>query len=307
MAAQTAAAALLDINLAVRRGETFLLVTDEAKPALITALAGACQQRGIAFESLVLREEEDYEPPERVSSALCTADAALLATRRSYTHSRACTRARALGARIATSPGVDEVVLFAGLAVDHAVIAAAATALADRLTRAGAVRLTSPAGTDLRFSLSGLEGHAETGLYTGNGDIGNLPAGEASIGFAAASASGVVVIDGSYPGLGRLTTSVALIVERGVAIRAEGTHAAFFERLWVEYGERARRLAEFGIGVNPGLQLCGLPLIDEKVAGTAHLGFGNDLNFGGVNDIHYHADGTLLQPSIEVDGVAWVS
>lgn len=303
---QRAASAVLDDVFALRRGERMLLVDDGGKPGLAAALADACRSRDAAFRRLALAREDAFEPPAEVVDALAACDVALLATARSYTHSEASAAARARGVRLATSPGLDEARLVAGLAADYSAIAAAARAFADRLTGAAEVRVTAPGGTDLRFSLAGRSGHAETGIYTEPGAIGNLPAGEASIGFAPGSARGTLAIDGSYPGLGRLERPAVLHVEEGRAVRAEGLHAPFFEDLWARLGDPARTLAEFGVGVNPALSIVGHALIDEKVAGTIHLGFGNDVNFGGSNDVAYHADGTVRSPTVTLGGAPWL-
>lgn len=297
-----AAAALLRTNFAARRGERVLFVSDGAKPGFARALADVCAARGHPFRHEALAGESSYEPPAAVAAALLRCDVALLATARSYTHSEAASAARAAGVRLATSAGVSEAQLVAGLGADYERIAARAERLAARLSEAARVRVRAPGGTELEFSVVGLRGHAETGLYSRPGAIGNLPAGEAAIGLNPSSARGVVAIDGSYPGLGRLERPLRLIVEGGRALRAEGAQAAFFERLWAERGDGVRSLAEFGIGANPSLALAGHPLIDEKVAGTVHFGFGNDLNFGGSNGVPYHADGTVLRPRVELDG-----
>jgi leucyl aminopeptidase (aminopeptidase T) len=43
-------------------------------------------------------------------------------------------------------------------------------------------------------------------------------------------------------------------------------------------------------------------LEDEKVLGTAHIAFGNNLSMGGSIDVPLHLDGVLIRPTIEIDG-----
>jgi leucyl aminopeptidase (aminopeptidase T) len=46
----------------------------------------------------------------------------------------------------------------------------------------------------------------------------------------------------------------------------------------------------------------GLVLEDEKVLGTVHIAFGNNVGFGGANDVAFHVDGVVTAPTLEVDG-----
>ncbi len=69
-----------------------------------------------------------------------------------------------------------------------------------------------------------------------------------------------------------------------------------------EIGLPAYRLAEFGIGTNPKAKLTGKVIEDEKVKGTVHFALGNDLSYGGNNDIPLHLDGVIKEPTIIVDG-----
>ena len=62
-------------------------------------------------------------------------------------------------------------------------------------------------------------------------------------------------------------------------------------------------VAEFGIGTNYKAKIIGQILEDEKVLGTIHLAFGNNLSMGGVLDVPIHIDGLLKQPTVLLDDV----
>ncbi|MFQ5800487.1 MAG: aminopeptidase, partial [Candidatus Hydrothermarchaeales archaeon] len=66
--------------------------------------------------------------------------------------------------------------------------------------------------------------------------------------------------------------------------------------------KNASNVAEIGIGVNPKARLTGNVLEDEKVLGTAHVAFGNNVNFGGKINAKVHIDGIIKEPTISVDG-----
>jgi len=67
-------------------------------------------------------------------------------------------------------------------------------------------------------------------------------------------------------------------------------------------GENARNVAELGVGTNDRARLIGHILEDEKVMGTVHIAFGNNMSMGGKVNVPLHVDGILLKPTLEVDG-----
>lgn len=299
---QTAALTTLTTCFDLRRGDSFLFVSDGAKQNLCEAFRQTCAQLEITFSTLELVTESSYEPPESLAQLLKQPTAALIATRRSYTHSDAVRAARAQGLRVATSPGIHEADLIAGLAADYSGIASRARLFAAKLEQAHRVAIKSSTGTDLQFEIKGQRGFAETGLYTSPGAVGNLPAGEASCGVDANSASGRLVVDGSYPKLGRLAAPLDLQISEGRIVDVTGEQARALLDLLDEQAPEARYLAELGIGLNPTFHLTGSTLLDEKVAGTLHLGFGNNVSFGGSNSVPYHADAVVTDARLYLDG-----
>jgi len=61
-------------------------------------------------------------------------------------------------------------------------------------------------------------------------------------------------------------------------------------------------VAELGIGVNERARITGRIIEDEKKLGTAHVGFGMNVDFGGKNLSKTHNDCVFLHPTIEIDG-----
>lgn len=61
-------------------------------------------------------------------------------------------------------------------------------------------------------------------------------------------------------------------------------------------------MAELGIGLNPKAKIIGIILEDEKVIGTVHIALGNNLSYGGTNDVPLHLDGVIKSPDVYVDG-----
>jgi len=48
--------------------------------------------------------------------------------------------------------------------------------------------------------------------------------------------------------------------------------------------------------------ISGYSLEDEKVLGTIHIGVGNNISFGGDNDVAVHLDAVVFKASVEIDG-----
>ena len=196
---------------------------------------------------------------------------------------------------------IDEAVLQEDLTADCQAVAAQTAAAAERLARAGEVRLTSAAGTDLRLQLGGRPVHQDTGLLHTPGAYGNLPAGEAFVAPLEDSAEGRLVVDlsiGDIP----LDQPVLLTFRKGRAVAAEGGAAAqeLQRRLGADPG--AWTLGEFGVGTNPGVRIRHRAPQDEKVLGTVHVALGGNTHFGGANTAASHYDCVIRAPKIYLDG-----
>lgn len=297
-----AATNLIKTNFALKPQDSLVMISDGAKPDLAASLLARCQERGILFTEYVLADEPDYELPEEAVSLLYGATAALISTRRSYTHTDGVRGAAKAGARIATNSSVNQEQLVSGLLGDYREIARVGARYAASLEAANEVRITSQAGTDLTFGIRHQAGLCETGLYTEPGMVGNLPAGEAACGIDDGTGTGTLVVDGSYPGLGLLSEPITLTFKDGAISGVSGGRAVELSALLEAAGDGSRYLAELGIGLNPNFQIQGNTLLDEKIAGTVHIATGNDVTFGGRNSVSYHADAVIRSPRLYLDG-----
>ena len=61
-------------------------------------------------------------------------------------------------------------------------------------------------------------------------------------------------------------------------------------------------IAKFGIGTNDASRLSGCALEDETVLGNIHLALGNNLTFGGTNDVPIHLDAVVYKANVVIDG-----
>jgi aminopeptidase len=172
--------------------------------------------------------------------------------------------------------------------------------IAEHFDRAETVRIVAPE-TDITFSLAGRQGKVDA-------LSANMPGGEIFYSPIEDSAEGVITYS-EYPAcyLGHEVEGVRLRFEGGTIVEASATSDEEFLLGTLDTDEGARRLGEFGIGCNPGIQRhMRNTLFDEKMAGTIHLAVGTGFpQIGGKNasGIHWDMVKDLRQGGrMELDG-----
>jgi aminopeptidase len=157
--------------------------------------------------------------------------------------------------------------------------------IAEHFDRAESVRIVGPE-TDLTFSLAGREGKVDA-------LSANMPGGEIFYCPVEDTAEGVISYL-EYPAcyLGHEVEGVRLRFEGGKVVDASAAADEDFLLGALDSDEGARRLGEFGIGCNPGIQRhMRNTLFDEKMEGTIHLAIGTGFpQIGGQNTSGIHWD-----------------
>ncbi len=185
------------------------------------------------------------------------------------------------------------------LSADFDQVAAEAERLARRLQAGSSVRLTSPAGTDLRLRYEGRPIHVEDGRIQSPGMMGNLPGGEVYVAPLEESAEGRLVVDICLGDL-RLDAPVSLTFAAGRVVDLQGGTAAAALQERLGDGQWAWTIGEFGLGANPHIRRRGLVALDEKALGTAHIALGANTAFGGVNPAETHYDCVIAEAQVEI-------
>jgi len=175
--------------------------------------------------------------------------------------------------------------LYGAVLIDWKALGERMEKIAERFDAAETVRIVGK-GTDLMFSLAGREGKIDT--------LGaNMPGGEIFYCPLEDTAEGVISYL-EYPAcyLGHEVEGVRLRFEGGTIVDASATSDEEFLLGTLDTDEGARRLGEFGIGCNPGIQRhMRNTLFDEKMEGTIHLAIGTGFpQIGGVNKSAVHWD-----------------
>lgn len=293
---------VVDKILGLKKGEKFLVVTDKVKEKLAREFYDygeeITESELIVMEPLKMHGEEPL--PEVGAKMLCS-EVLFLLTDKSLSHTSAVRKAIAKGARGISSPNMFEDILERCVDIDYTELEEVHEWLREILVGSEEIRVMTDLGTEVKFSVSEVHGYPEHLLKRKKGAFGNLPTGEVDSGVK--RVEGKIVIDGSLPFLGLLNEEIVLEVVGGFAkIVSENKSSLKLKKILDEVGEEAYKIAEFGIGTNPAAKVTGRVIEDEKVRGTVHFALGNDLSYGGSNDVPLHLDGVVREPTILVDG-----
>ncbi len=295
-----AANIVIDECLAVRTGERAVVITDEPCRAVGVAIWTSLQRKtDPLLIEMMPRKIHGEEPPEIVAQALKNCDVFIVPASRSLTHTQARIVANRNGARGATMPGITVDMMFRALNADYSRINRLTRKVGRMLNDAQRAYVESETGTKLKMDLGSRKCCLDTGIVRHKGSFSNLPAGEAYVAPVETKSAGVVVVDGSFAPIGEIKKPLTIEVEGGriTNIRGNRRMSSIFRR----YGRGERTLCEFGIGTNYRARITGNVLEDEKVLGTIHVAFGNNLAFGGRNRASIHLDAVIRKPSVWLD------
>lgn len=188
------------------------------------------------------------------------------------------------------TPAFDKVYADA-LEIDYGALAAAIDR-AGLMLRSGVTRVTTPAGTDLRFRVADRpfnkqDGDASKGRMTAakvrvDREI-ELPAGVLRVAPLEVSVNGVIVIPAARFGAVR-ATNIRLVVDNGVVTSATAQEGAAALRDFLKSEPGASHFREFALGFNPKLVAPpGVPAIAYYGygAGCVRLSLGDNEELGG--------------------------
>lgn len=197
-------------------------------------------------------------------------------------------------ARAATMPGVEPEMFSGVMTADWKLVERRSVAAAEAITAADEAVVLSAGGRELRFSLAGREGIADTGIINQRGQFGNLPGGEGFIAPIEGTAEGELSVGPPEdPGKWWFRFS------KGELVEVLGD-PPFAERLASVFDQHptARNLAELGVGTNEKAKPCDSVLETEKILGTIHLAMGDNAGFGGKVSVPFHQDYIVFQPTL---------
>ena len=186
---------------------------------------------------------------EMVISSTRAAKVIVALANNSTSHTRFRSLMNAAGCRYASLPHFDPEMLFSSMQVEWQALATRTRRLAELVTRAVRVTLTTPDGTDLVMGVAGRTAKSDDGLLTSPGSFGNLPAGEAFLAPVEGTTEGVLAI--TFAPTRKLSSPLYLTIREGNVVQIQGDDP-YGERLAEKFRESAlnRNIAELGIGTN---------------------------------------------------------
>jgi hypothetical protein len=214
---------------------------------------------------------------------------------------------------------IDRVYQRAVLETDLDALARHQAAFAARL-RGAEARITTPAGTDLRFRVG------DRPIIEQNGDASaarmragapflvrevEIPAGAVRVAPLEETVNGVVVYPHSAWN-GQAVTGARLTYRSGTIVAVDAAAGADHVRAELDRAPaEARRFREFGLGFNPVLAVSGdnggwIPYFGYG-AGVVRLGIGNNLELAGaVRGSYFRWRDLIIDATVSLDGEVWV-
>lgn len=289
--------AKIAVNQCMKISETdkVLIVTDEKMDQnIVQAIEKEClSKKAKTFvRKIEPLETNGQEPDKETAKIMKEYDAEFVITSKSLSHTKARKDACKSGARIASMPGIKKFSLInGGLTADYNKIKELCLKMFFLVKDCKNIRIISENGTDIEMQVGMYEWDIDEGLYHKPGDFGNLPAGEVDTCPNDFTVNGNLVIDkmGSYE-------NIQFKIKDSFSYEINGPKS-FVDKV-NKIGNKAKIVAEIGIGTNPKAKIIGNVLEDEKVLGTVHIAFGNNTSYGGKNKVQFHQDGIILKPTL---------
>ncbi|WP_062551830.1 aminopeptidase [Peptoniphilus phoceensis] len=300
---------LIDTNLKMKKGEKLLIVTEPEKINIAEVIAASALRKDIepVINIMMPREFDSNEPPKIISEAMKASDAFLSVVEKSITHTNAVKEAISNGSRgIVLTQFSEDMMIHGGMECDFEKQAPLCKKVASMLANSKEVHLTTPLGTDLKFSAEGRRGNSLYCLVE-PGEFSTAPTIEANVSPIEGTAQGKIVADASVPyiGIGLLEEPIEFEVVDGFIVDIKGGYQA---KLLADNFESMNdpnvyNIAELGIGLNPNCRFIGLMLEDEGVYGSVHIGIGTSINLGGTLKAACHYDAIMTGATVVADGV----
>ncbi len=286
--------------LRLRKGEKYLLVTDEAKLEIAEALAFHAGKAGAEVTTYLMTETlRPITGPTRQFRDLirgASATTYLLEGRFPEKPFRGFMVAEgSRHGRICMMPGITRVMMERLVAIDFSEMACF-TRKVMKAVRNAEITVENAAGTKIAFSVRGRPWKADIGDISRKGMHGNLPAGECFTAPVEETFTGRIVIGLIDDKLGR----GEMTFKAGRLVGFEGAGVAEVIKT-VGNDPTARVIGEFGIGTNRGARICPNMLEAEKAFGTVHFAIGDSYGLG-KNRSKFHFDALVDKVTLRANG-----
>jgi leucyl aminopeptidase (aminopeptidase T) len=165
------------------------------------------------------------------------------------------------------------------------------------------IDLNTPSGTKLSLSVENRPFYTDTRLDWKTMKWMNLPTGEVLAAPVENSLSGHLVCDMAIGGIGQLKTPVELTIKNGQVARTTSKNQNVLKAVKesLDTDEWSNIVGEFAFGINPKARFVQEFLEAEKIMGTIHIAFGDNLDYpGGKNPSRNHMDFLMNHPTAKI-------
>ena len=165
------------------------------------------------------------------------------------------------------------------------------------------IDLHTPSGTRLSLSTEKRQFYTDTKLDWKSMKWMNLPTGEVLVAPVENSLSGRLVCDMAIGGIGLLKTPVEITVKNGQVVETTSKNQPVLKAVKESLAtdEWSNIVGEFAFGINPKARFLQEFLEAEKIMGTVHIAFGDNLDYpGGRNPSKNHMDFLMSHPTVRI-------
>jgi len=250
-----AARVAMDDVMAVKKGETVLIITNPVQDVLEISMAlyDATLAAGGAPTLMVqkVKSQLDFAEPSVINAIRSEPNVILSISHEKLGKDKACMKKPIkvgkknydhifnylLGERKSRSfwsPSITKPMFIKTVPVDYPEMRALCKKLGKILTKASDAHITTAKGMDLTMGLKGRAGHSDDGDFRKPGSGGNLPCGEVYISPELGASDGTIVFDGSIA-----SDMGEIIIKRPIVVKVKG---GFVKK--VSGGVEARKLQD---------------------------------------------------------------
>jgi len=282
--------------LKIKKGKKILILKDEGNE-IVDAFKIACKKNDLEFRVFQIPPNRRHSSPIPLAlNEMQKADFIIAPTKNSVSYSPETTHCYKMGKIIITLPSITKEIFLKINKTDFGEIQTLNKKIIAFMKNKKHICITTPRGTKLDFAITNRPWFGDD--KPKDGFIGNLPNGEAGCAPIEDSANGIIQID-YWADKITPKDGAWIRVVNGKIVDWNKEANPFIKMHGVTNG---LIIAELGIGTNKThKEPIGNILHDEKIYGTCHIAFGENVNLGGKNKSTIHSDIILLDPTILAD------
>ena len=178
-----------------------------------------------------------------------------------------------------------------------------AESLMEKLKHAVKLEIKNPAGTNIVLSIKERPFITDTKLDWKTLKWMNLPTGEVYVAPVENSLEGKLVCDMAIGGIGPVNTPVTIRAEQGKveSVTSENAEILKIVQNSLHTDAMAKVVGEFAFGINPKARFTQEFLEAEKILGTIHIAFGQNIDMPeGKNNSANHMDFLISKPTVNI-------